>query len=358
MMDFRERFLNTDKNTYFIAEIGINHNGVFELAHEMIKKSKESGASAVKFQKRNTDHLLLPGLEIETPTGYLSKNADDLPDESKAFGTWTYPDKRLEFSDEQHLDLWRYAESLGLDYIVSPWDENSLDFLVQNEAKVIKIASIDCNNFHFMRLVASKRVPVIASVGMCNWSEISQTWQIFEEANCPLMFLHCTSAYPCEIKDKNLKCIPVLRQLFNQEVGFSGHGVGFTGAFGAVALGVKVIEKHVTLSRKMSGPDQAASLEFDEVTTLICESNKIIEALGTTNKVFLDSEATLHGVLSKRIVTSKSIKANDQFNFENLKTVVTKQPGGILPNKYFEVINRTSKSDLPKNHILEMNDLV
>ena len=357
-MKFRNKYLNQKEDLYFIAEIGINHNGIFDLAIEMINKSKSAGASAVKFQKRNTEYLLLPGTELEIPTGYLSKNEKDFPDESKAFGTWTYPDTRLELTDDQHVELWKHANKIGLDYIVSPWDEDSLNFLVDNNAKVIKIASIDTNNFHFMKLVASKKIPVIASVGMCNWSEINQTWQIFKEANCPLMFLHCTSAYPSEIKDKNLNCIPVLQNLFNQEVGFSGHGIGFTGTFGATALGVKVVEKHVTLNREMSGPDQAASLEFNEVETLVKESNKLIEALGTTNKVFLESEEILHGVLSKRIITSKKIKANEPFTFENLRTVVTKKIGGILPNRYFEVVGKFSKNDLSENHIINLLDIV
>ena len=147
----------------------LNHNGVFDLAVQMIDESKKAGAKAVKFQKE-TPNISLEGTEIETPTGYLSQNPTDLPDETKAFGSWDYPDTRLEFTDEQHLELWEYSEKLGMDYIISPWDEDSLDFLVKNNAKVIKIPSIDTNNFWFMELVASKKVPVIASVGMCNLS--------------------------------------------------------------------------------------------------------------------------------------------------------------------------------------------
>ena len=355
-MNFKEQYLTKNTNIYFISEIGINHNGIFDLAIQMIEKSKEAGASAVKFQKRDADCLLLSGTKLETPTGYLSKDAEDLPDESKAFGTWTYPDTRLEFTDDQHLELWDHATRLGLNYIVSPWDENSLEFLVENKAKVIKIPSIDTNNFWFMELVASKKIPVIASVGMCNWSEINKTWQIFKESECPLMFLQCTSAYPSEIIDKNLKCIPILQNLFNQDVGFSGHGIGYTGTYGAVALGAEVIEKHVTLSRDMSGPDQNASLEFNEVKILVDEANKIKEALGTTNKVFLDSEKVLHGVLTKKIIASKPIKSGDELTFDNLRTVVTKKEGGILPNKYFEILNRKASRDLETNHILNTED--
>ncbi len=357
-MSFKQNYLTDSKGIYFIAEIGINHNGVFDLAIQMIDESKKAGAKAVKFQKRNPEYLLLEGTEIETPTGYLSQNPTDLPDETKAFGSWDYPDTRLEFTDEQHLELWKYSEKLGMDYIISPWDEHSLDFLVKNNAKVIKIPSIDTNNFWFMELVASKKVPVIASVGMCNWSEINQTWRIFEKAQCPLMFLHCVSAYPSEIKDKNLSCIPVIQKLFGEDVGFSGHGTGATGTLGAVALGADVIEKHVTLSREMSGPDQNASLEFDEVTSLIKEADKIKVALGTTNKVFLESESVLHGVLAKKIIVSKEMKKGEKFSANNIRTVVTKKEGGMLPNKYYDILDKEASSDLNKNHILEYSDII
>ena len=119
-MGFKKKYLNDNDLPYFIAEIGINHNGHLDLAKRMIDASKEAKADAVKFQKRNFETLLLPGVIIEEPTGYLSKDENDIPTEDKAFGTWTYPDKRLEFTDEQVLELWEYTESLGLDFIVSP----------------------------------------------------------------------------------------------------------------------------------------------------------------------------------------------------------------------------------------------
>ena len=356
-MNFKKKYLSNNNSIYFIAEIGINHNGVFDLAVQMIDESKKAGASAVKFQKRDPKCLLLEGVEVKVPTGYLSQTPNDLPTESKAFGSWDYPDVRLEFTDEQHLELWRYSEKLGMDYIVSPWDENSLDFLVTNKAKVIKIASIDTSNFWFMEMVASKKIPVIASVGMCNWDEINTTWRIFEKAGCPLMFLHCVSAYPSELKDKNLNCIPIIQNLFNEDVGFSGHGTGATGTVGAVALGADVIEKHVTLNREMSGPDQDASLEFNEVESLISEANNIKVALGSTDKIFQESEAVLHGVLSKKIILSKDLKKGESFSFDNIRTVVTKSDSGILPNKYYEIVNKVATRDLPRNHVLENSDI-
>ena len=134
-MGFKEKYLKSGKYPYFIAEIGINHNGQMDLAKRMIDASKDAGADAVKFQKRNFDTLLLPGTVIPKPTGYLSKDENDLPTEEKAFGTWTYPDKRLEFTDEQVLQLWKYAESKDLDFIMSPWEEHSVNFLADYNVK-------------------------------------------------------------------------------------------------------------------------------------------------------------------------------------------------------------------------------
>lgn len=358
MSGFKEKYLNKSPEPYFIAEIGINHNGVFDLAKRMINESKEAGAQAVKFQKRDVKALILPGAALIEPTGYLSQNENDIPSaEKKAFGTWTYPDKRLEFTDAQHIELWKYSESIGLDYIISPWEESSVDFLVKNKAKVIKLASIDASNFQFCEYIASQKIPTIVSTGMTNYAELSQTWAIFEKARCPMMFLHCTSAYPCPIEDKHLKCIPVLQAMFPEDVGFSGHGTGFEGTLGAVAFGANVIEKHVTLKRVMSGPDQSASLEFSEFAELIRMSQNMTKALGHARKSFLPSEAVLHGVLAKRLVLTKEIKAGTPLTASMIRTMVTYRKDGIMPNQYYNVLGTTANKDLPLNHVLNLGDL-
>jgi sialic acid synthase SpsE len=302
--------------------------------------------------------LVLPGAVIPEPTGILSKDENDIPtSEKKAFGTWTYPDKRLEFADEQHLELWQYAEKIGLDYLVSPWEGNSVDFLVKHKAKVVKIASIDANNYQFCEYIASKRVPTIVSTGMMNYYEIQTTWSIFERAQCPMMLLHCTSAYPSPIEDKHLSCITVLQEMFSEDVGFSGHAINVEGTLGAIALGAKVVEKHVTLSRKMSGPDHAASLEFSELATLVQMGKNMVAALGKPYKAFLPSEKVLHGVLSRRFVTVKPIKEGDKIEPAMITTMLTKKEGGILPNRYYEILGQKVGQDLPANHVLSFADL-
>ena len=356
-MGFKDTYLKKGPNPYFIAEIGINHNGHVELARQMIDESLNAGSDAVKFQKRNISYLLHPDAVIEEPTGYLSKDENDISEERKAYGTWVYPDKRVELNDDQFIELWEYSESKGLDFFVSPWEEKSVDFLVKNGAKAIKIASIDALNYQFCEYISSKGLPTLVSSGMANYQQIMITKSIFDKAKCPMMFLHCTSAYPSPVEDKNLKCIPKMKDIFDMDIGFSGHRIGFEGTLGAIALGANVVEKHVTLNREMNGTDHAASLEFDEFRELIIQSKNMIKALGNDKKEFLDSEQTLFNILSKRFVTTYDIKKGEKLTAEKIRTVVTKKEGGMTVDQYYNILGFKAVKNLKANHIIENTDL-
>jgi len=154
---FKISHLSKKKEPYFIAEIGINHNGLLPLCLKMIKKSKEAGAHAVKFQKRDAKDLLNFGEEIKIPNGYLSKNEEDIPKKKPGFGAWAYPDIRLEFDYEQYKKIKKYCKKINIDLIITPWDEKSVDLLEKLNIKVLKIASIDANNFHFCEYVRQKK---------------------------------------------------------------------------------------------------------------------------------------------------------------------------------------------------------
>ncbi len=351
-MSFKNTFLDNNNSTYFIAEIGINHNGNIDLAKKMIKKSAEAGAKGVKFQKRNIGLLTDPNMDIVEPTGYLSQNETDLPQEDKAFGTWTYPDKRLEFDDIQYVELIEYSKKHEVDFIISPWENDSVDFIQKNNLKVLKLASIDTINYQFCKYISKKQIPTIASIGMANFDQIIKTYEIFKKANCPLMFMHCTSAYPCPIEDKNLNVINILKEMFPIDIGFSGHAIGIEGTLGAVALGARVIEKHVTLSRKMSGPDQAASLEFSELTRLINHSNNMVKAMGSQFKKLENSEIALKKILNRSFMAIKDIEIGDSFDDSNIITVVTKNQNGIPPNLYYELTRSKASSKIKKNTII------
>ena len=350
-------FSKKKPNPYIIAEIGINHNGYLKLAKQLIYESKKAGASAVKFQKRTVKDLVnfnqSPGKSI----GYLSKNAKDIKKTKIKFGGWVYPDIRLELSDKDYFEIKRYTKKLKIDLIITPWDETSMLFVKKLGVKYIKIASIDANNYHFCEFVAKHRHPTIISTGMCTYEEILKTQKIFKKHKTPHIFLHCTSAYPSDEKDKNLNCIPKLRKLLKEEVGFSGHGTGIVGAVGATILGAKVIEKHVTLNKNMHGPDHAASLEFSTFKEMVKLCNKAKISLGSSNKKFLKSEQILHSILIRKFVVRKNLRKGEKFSFNNIKTALIYNKNGILPKDYYKIIGKKTKRQLKIGHIINWSDI-
>ena len=166
---FKKKYLTKKNKPYFIAEIGINHNGKLSIAKRMIKMSKKAGADAVKFQKRDAIDLLNFGLKTKKPIGYLSKNEKDIPKNKVKFGGWVYPDIRLEFNKQQYFEIKKFCKKINIDLIVTPWDEKSVDMLVKLKVKILKIASIDANNYLFCKYVAKKKYPTIISSVMCTY---------------------------------------------------------------------------------------------------------------------------------------------------------------------------------------------
>ena len=357
--NFKIKYLSKANKPYFVSEIGINHNGKLGLALEMIKKSKMTGFDAVKFQKREAKDLLNFNYKIKKGTGYLSKNKNDIPKTSVKFGNWVYPDSRLELNHDDYVKIKKLCKKLKIDLIITPWDEKSTDFVCKLGIKAIKIASIDANNYHFCEYVAKKKKPTIISSGMCNYSELIKTQKIFLKYKTPHMFLHCTSSYPCEEKDKNLLCIPELKKKLNTDIGFSGHGTNVYGSVGAVALGANVIEKHSTLSKKMAGPDHAASLEFDELHNLINLCVKVNQCLGNSKKQFLKSEKMLHSILSRRLVARKNIQKNKKIKHDDVKPVlIHNQNLGFKGNELHRILGKKIKKIIKLGHIFSQRDLV
>ncbi len=353
MVKFKKKYLDKSENPYFISEIGINHNGYLSMALEMIRESKKAGFNAVKFQKRDAKDLLNFNIKTKKPIGYLSKNKRDIPKKSLKFGNWVYPDVRLELKEKDYKIIKSYCKKLKIDLIITPWDEKSMDFVKKLGVKAIKIASIDANNFHFCDYVAKQKLPTIISSGMCTYKELKITKRIFEKYKTPYMFLHCTSAYPSNEKDKNLLCIPELKKILKTDIGFSGHGKGMAGSVGAVALGANVIEKHSTLNKKMAGPDHAASLEFHVLKDMIDLAKKVKISLGKPVKKMHKSEKILNSILSRKIVARFNIKKGDRFNHKNLKPVLVYEGIGLRANEFNKIFNKRAKSNLVKGQIIK-----
>lgn len=346
MKKFKNKYLSKNNKPYYIAEIGINHNGFLSLAKKMIKESKKAGADAVKFQKRDIADILNVNLKNKKPIGYLSKNELDIPETKLKFGGWVYPDIRLELHLKDYIEIKKFCKKLKIDLIVTPWDEKSVEFVKNLGVKAFKIASIDANNYQFCEYVAKKRIPTIISTGMCTYEELKITNKIFKKFKCPHMFMHCTSAYPSRPEDKNLNCIPKLKKLLQTEIGFSGHGTSFYGPAGSIPFGVDVIEKHVTLNKQMAGPDHLASLDFTQFKEMIEFCNNLKLAMGSDEKKFLNSEKMLHSILSRRIVARKNLVKGTKLKSSDLKTVLTYSKKGSLPNQVYKLINKKLKKDL------------
>ena len=274
---FGNRMMGDGHPAYIIAEIGINHNGDIEIAKKMIDAAVHAGADAVKFQKRTPEVCTPPEQQKqmrETPWGYI-----------------TYLDYRykVEFGEEQYGELDRYCNEKEIDWMVSVWDEQSVDFMEKFDTPAYKVPSASLTDHNLLKHVRATGKPVIISTGMSTMDQIKRGVDAVGADD--LIIMHCTSTYPCEPEELNLKMIETLRKEFpNNPIGYSGHETGLVPSAVAIALGASSIERHITLDRAMWGSDQAASVEplgFEKLVKYI----RVTEAsLGDGVKKVYESE--------------------------------------------------------------------
>jgi len=242
------RMVGDGHPAYIIAEIGINHNGDLDIARKMIDAAVHAGADAVKFQKRMPDVSTPPGQKDqmrETPWGYIS---------------YLEYRHKVEFNEEQYREIDRYCKDKKIDWMVSVWDEPSVDFMERFDTPAYKIPSASLTDFNLIRKTRAASKPLILSSGMSTMEQVKQGIEVAGEKD--LLMMHCTSTYPCEPEELNLRMIETLRSEFpNLPIGYSGHEVGLVPTAVAVAFGACMVERHLTLDRAMWGSDQAASVE-------------------------------------------------------------------------------------------------
>ena len=245
---FGNRLVGDGQPAYIIAEIGINHNGDLDIAKKMITAAAHAGADAVKFQKRTPEVCTPPEQQKqmrETPWGYI-----------------TYLDYRykVELGKEAYVEIDRHCRELGIAWMVSVWDEPSVDFMEQFETPAYKVPSASLTDVALLKYARKSGKPIIISTGMSTMDEIKRGVDAVGSDN--LVIMHCTSAYPCEPEELNLRMVETLRKEFPYNaIGYSGHEVGLVPSAVAVALGACMVERHFTLDRAMWGSDQAASVE-------------------------------------------------------------------------------------------------
>ena len=270
---------------FIIAEIGINHNGDLNVAKKLIDAAVLAGCDAVKFQKR-TPELCVPDeqrdLKRETPWGIM---------------TYLEYRHRVEFGQDEYIEIDRYCREKRITWFASCWDEPSVDFVEQFDPVCYKIASASVTDNGLLHYINSKNRPAILSTGMSTMEEIRNAVSILDRN--PLLIAHCTSTYPCKPEELNLKMIHSLQKEFACPVGYSGHEVGLQTTTAAVVLGACFIERHITLDRSMWGSDQAASVEPWGFMRLVRDIRVIEKALGDGMKRIYDSEKAILQKLRK-----------------------------------------------------------
>jgi N-acetylneuraminate synthase len=263
---------------FIVAEIGINHNGDVELAKKMIDVAKNVGCDAVKFQKRTIEKV-------------YSKEVLDSPRDSP-WGKTTRDQKLgIEFGKREYDEIDRYCFLHDMEWYASAWDVDSQKFLRQYNLKHNKIASAMLTDYKLLETVAEEKKLTFISTGMSTMDEVRKAVEIFKKYDCPFELMHCNSAYPMDISEANLLCIPTLKKEFNCNVGYSGHEVaGYLVCVSAVLLGATSIERHMSLDRTLYGSDQVASLEPLGWIRLVRDIKKIKQILGDGKKRIWDSE--------------------------------------------------------------------
>ena len=265
---------------FLVAEIGINHNGDLTLAKELVDVAVDAGCDAVKFQKRTIEKV-------------YTKEVLDSPRESPWGTTQREQKEGLEFGKEEYQEIERYCHGKGIEWYASAWDLESQEFMRQFDCKYNKIASAMVVDENFLKAIASEGKHTFISTGMSELADIDRAVKIFRDAKCPFELMHTVSTYPMKDEDANLNCILTLRERYGCDVGYSGHEVGLAVSYGAAALNITSLERHITLDRSMYGSDQAASVEPSGLRQLVGVVRKIEMAMGDGKKRFLEQEVPI-----------------------------------------------------------------
>lgn len=330
---------------YFIAEAGVNHNGELKLAKELVDIAKASDADAIKFQSFSAEKLVTKS----APSAEYQKKAGEGQTQFEML-------KRLELTRDEVFELANYCKDVGVTFISTPFDEDSADMLDEVGVSVYKISSGDLTNVDFLKHVARKNKPMIISTGMGNLAETERAVQaITETGNTQLAILHCVSNYPAKPHQSNLKAMATIENAFGFPVGWSDHMQDGTICLAATALKARIIEKHFTIDRNMTGPDHGASLEPDELTKLISDVRDVEASLGNGVKAPTPEEEET-AIVARRSLTSDCDIAAGTVLTDDM--IVARRPGnGIEPYLKPLVVGRKLSRDITAGETLSLDML-
>ncbi|SHH20827.1 pseudaminic acid synthase [Tepidibacter thalassicus] len=336
IINIGNKTIGKNQPTYIIAEMSANHAGDFNRAIEIIHAAKESGADCIKIQTYTPDTMTIDcdkeyfKIKKGTWKGEILYNLY-----KKAYTPW-----------EWQVDLKKEAEKLGLDFLSTPFDKTSVDFLENLGVKFYKIASFEVTDIPLLKYIASKGKPIIMSTGNATLGEIEEAVKVIrEQGNNDLCLLKCSSSYPAISDDMNLKTIQHLQETFDVVVGLSDHSMGSVGAVCAVALGAKVVEKHFCLSRSIVNPDSSFSMEPDEFKKMVEDIRSAEKAIGKIS--YNMSERERNNLKFRRSVfIVKDIKKGEVLTENNIRVI---RPAYGLEPKYYEyVLGKKASKDLER----------
>jgi N,N'-diacetyllegionaminate synthase len=335
------------KYPFLIAEIGINHNGDINLAKEMIIAAKENGANCVKFQSFIADNYIS---EFATKANYQQSNKKVSEKSQKDII------KDCELSIEQILTLKEYSEKNKIEFLSTPFEIMSFNSLEKMGVPAVKISSCNLTNIPFLKEVAESKLPVLLSTGMGSLSEVITAVTIFKNSGNPILLFQCTSNYPSNINNANVRVLETYKNLFDIPVGFSDHTKNNLAAIVAVALGAVAVEKHFTLSKNLPGIDQKASIEPTELKNLAEDLKMAKLALGDPLKRRTDEEEDTAVALRRSIVANRDINAGESLTID---MVTMKRPGnGIPPYLLSNLIGAKLRHFVKCDSVLALDDFL
>ena len=329
-------------SVYIIAEAGVNHNGSFEIACKLVDAAKAAGVDCIKFQTFKSENL-------------VSQNAQKAEYQKSTTGDGSQADmlKKLELSYEEFVSLKEYCDKVGICFLSTPFDFDSIDFLNSIDMPFWKIPSGEVTNYPYLVALAMTGKPVVMSTGMCEMDEIEKAVKVLRENGCKdIKLLHCNTEYPTPYEDVNLRAMQTMRDSLGLEVGYSDHTKGIEVPVAAVAMGASIIEKHFTLDRNMEGPDHKASLEPDELADMVRCIRHIEKSLGNGIKTPSPSERKNIAVARKSIVAKEKLHKGDILTEDN---ITVKRPGtGINPMRWNQILGTRAVRDFEKDEQIEL----
>lgn len=341
-----DRCVGDEMACFIIAEAGVNHNGSFDVARQLIDAAAAAGVDAVKFQTFRADELVAP----DAPKAEY-QTANDRRDESQLDML-----RRLEIPSAWYPELIAHCERAGLIFLSTPFDDESARLLAGFGMLAFKVPSGELTNLPYLSRLATFGRPLIVSTGMAVLHEVEAAIAAIRDAgDPPVVLLHCVSRYPTPIDEANVRALQTLRERFNLPVGYSDHTEGLEASTAAVALGACVVEKHLTLSRGLPGPDHLASVEPHELAELVRRIRLIQRALGSGEKAPSAEEREIANIARKSLITARALPCGHRLAAADL---VIRRPGtGLPPSALATTVGRRLTRDLPANHVLALGDL-